>query len=495
MAVKKSRAQLQSESDSSFPDNTTGAIVPENHRIYNDNVNESFANLKDANTYDEQNTFTGRLQVDGLAYFTNTTRMEDKFIQNQVADPIASDMLVNLNNVEGNIIFISGTTTINGFQGNVGHIFYATFQDGALLNCDNGASIQPNQNIQMNGGDTLIFVFTTTQQIRVLGLRRFGGDFFVLNALKDMQDLIDNASLQIGAYYLITQGYDIFGGLADIMFFAKSNSEFDYRNVKIGYGEKGFYYLGEADKADGTDVSSKFKFRTNVGQGSLFSLTNLTTDQLISPQFGSGSSASLQEASFYGAVLFDYSEKPILKNIQNILTNGNAEIGRFVTDPNDNVAKFFAHSGNGFSGGWGYNPIGFADGVDNTNLQYFNAVTQGLNITIANVYATYQVVNDIVTINFKVEGTARFNDGNSGHEMILYFPLPFEQTSFYASNGFGSVRNVTDVNNSPDMGAIIGNDGEPWYCILSAKSGNAINSNKSVVICGTYSYISLTSLP
>ena len=57
MATKKTRSQLQTESEATFLDNSTGLIIPTNHRDYNDNVGESAAILKNENTFEEVNTF------------------------------------------------------------------------------------------------------------------------------------------------------------------------------------------------------------------------------------------------------------------------------------------------------------------------------------------------------------------------------------------------------------------------------------------------------
>ena len=239
--AKLTRFQIGEQSDDTFFDNSTGGIVPENHRIFNNDLNESFANLKDSNTFEGENTFQDTIQGDGGANFTEQVTMTAQFVQNQVATSIASDTSIDLTTTEGNIISISGNTEIWYWNGNVGSVFYATFQGDCLINHQGGA-ILPDHSIQMKGSDTLIFKFESTTAIRILGLRRYAGDFFQLNAIQDFQDLIDAQALQIGAYYLIPQGYSIWSELWDIIFFAKTQGTYDSRNIRMGKAEKGVYY-------------------------------------------------------------------------------------------------------------------------------------------------------------------------------------------------------------------------------------------------------------
>ena len=501
MAVK-TRAQLQSESDATFLDNSSGQIIPENHRTYNDNASESAANLIEPNTFTEQNTFSGLLQSDGGANFTEQVTMTAQFVQNQVATPIVSASNVDLTAVYGNSIFISGTTTIDNFSGVVGSIFYATFQDGCLLNASAGASMQPNQNIQTYGGDTLIFKFEASNTITILGLRRFQGDFFQLNSLTDFQSLIDAQALQIGAYYLIPQGFDIFGTLWDIIFFAKTQFEFDVKNVRVGYPDYNFYYPIQGKRTTGDNALDTFQFFTNLGANPDFTLDNVLTDQGADLIFQKGSSLYLVEptSNFQGNVIFDNSQRPILRNVQNIAQKEEPYFGRFLTRT-ASPPEFYSHTGSNLTG-WGISEH-FKDGLDANNLFDLNTGGGVINVfsnaslvAIDKVQATYLVVNDNVTISFMASCTGKFNQSPSNHTFLLYFPLPFQNTENFVVSGHGVVRNTTQAN-FPDQGAIIelvsGVSLEPWYCVLSSKHGGTISSNQGLIVNGTFTYQSKTT--
>jgi hypothetical protein len=501
MAVK-TRAQLQSESDATFLDNSSGQIIPENHRTYNDNVGESVANLKDSNTFEGQNTFSGLLQSDGGANFTDTVTMTAQFVQNQIATPIASASNIDLTAVYGNSIFISGTTTIDNFNGVVGSIFYATFQDGCTLNAGAGSSMQPNQNIQTYGGDTLIFKFEASDRITILGLRRFQGDFFQFNSLNGFQSLIDREALQIGAYYLIPQGYDIFGTLWDIIFFAKTQFEFDLKNVRVGYPDTNHYYPIQAKRNEPSNALQEFNFYTNLGNNPSFSLNNILIDQPTTTIFQAGSSLYLLEPTlnFQGNVIFDNQVRPILRNVQNIAQKEEPYFGRFLSRT-ASPPEFYSHTGSNLTG-WGISEY-FKDGLDANNLYDLNVgggsivvFSNASLVAIDKVQATYLVVNDNVTISFMVSCTGKFNQNPNGHTFLLYFPLPFQNTDNFVVSGHGVVRNTTQ-GNFADQGAIIelvsGVSLEPWYCVLSSKHSTSITSNQGLLVNGTFTYQSKTT--
>jgi hypothetical protein len=501
MAVK-TRAQLQSESDATFLDNSSGQIVPENHRIYNDNVGESTANLKDENFYEGTNNFYGLLQSEGGANFAGLVTMTAQFVQNQVATPIGSGSAIDLTAVEGNSIFISGSNQIDNFFGNVGSIFYATFIDGCLLNAGAGSSMQPNQNIQTYGGDTLIFKFEASNTITILGLRRYQGDFFQLNSLTDFQSLIDAQALQIGAYYLIPQGFDIFSTLWDIIFFAKTQFEFDVKNIRVGYPDSNCYYPIQGKRALGDNALDTFQFYTNLGANPPFTLDNVLTDQGADLIFQLGSSLYLIDSAsaFAGNVIFDNSQRPILRNVQNIAQKEEPYFGRFLTRT-ASPPEFYSHTGSNLTG-WGISQY-FKDGLDANNLYDLNVgggdivvfSNQSL-VAIDKVQATYLVVNDNVTISFMASCTGKFNQSPNNHTFLLYFPLPFQNTENFVVSGHGVVRNTTQAN-FLDQGAIIelvsGVSLEPWYCVLSSKHSTTISSNQELLVNGTFTYQSKTT--
>jgi hypothetical protein len=500
--AKLTRFQIGEQSDDTFFDNSTGGIVPENHRIFNNDLNESFANLKDSNTFEGENTFQDTIQGDGGANFTDKVTMFAQFVTNQVATEIASDTSIDLTTTEGNIIFISGNYTISYWAGNVGSIFYATFQADCLINHQGGA-IVPDHSIQMKGGDTLIFKFESTTAIRILGLRRYAGDFFQLNSLQDFQDLIDVQALQIGAFYLIPQGYTIDNQLWDILFFARKNDEYDPSRVQIRYGEKAFFYSVEPEKNDPQLADMRFRFVTNVGQSNGLDLNQLiggTPD--YREQYNPTSTTSLLDFtnSFYGDIRFDEYQNPILRNIMNIKSKDEPYFGRYLVAPNSDL-KFYPHSGGSFTG-WGNNPYGFEDGINYINLGdiQIGGSTRYNNTSLTSiqeVFANYNVVNDNVTINFTVTCQGKFILGASNHEFQLYFPLPFILNQTYVSSGFASVRNRTD-DNFADCGALVDliatTGADAWFCLLTCKHSNTINTNKYLTISGSFTYQSVVTI-
>jgi len=231
MATKKTRAQLQSESDATFLDNSTGQIIPENHRIYNDNVGESAAILKNPNIFEEENTFyrtiisdvavdenalsseegyivltNGGLQIGGPSTFSQTIQSDvaddtnalssnygNIYLQNGDLDvggqtnlnstfirvlqngfkstAITASGTIDLSTADGNLIYIEGDTTIDSFIGKVGQIFYALFTGTCLLDHSIG-NIQPPATFTIYPNDVLILLFTATDKIRVLGIYR-----------------------------------------------------------------------------------------------------------------------------------------------------------------------------------------------------------------------------------------------------------------------------------------------------------------------------------
>jgi hypothetical protein len=501
--AKLTRFQIGEQSDDTFFDNSTGGIVPENHRIFNNHLNESFANLKDSNTFEGENTFQDTIQGDGGANFTDTVTMTAQFISNQVSLAIViTNNEVDLTNVEGNSIFIQGTDSILNWVGNVGAIFNATFNDTVYLGAQDGATILPNQNIQIYGGDTLILRFTGENQIQILGLKRFAGDFFQLNSIQDFQDIIDKQALQIGAYYLIPQGYDIWSELWDIIFFAKTQFEFDLKNVRVGYPDKNHYYPIQPRRDDPSDALQEFNFYTKLGANPTFTLNNLTYDSQITALFREGSSLILQdgENDFIGDVKFDSSARPILRNVQNIAQKEEPYFGRFLSRT-ASPPEFYSHTGSNLTG-WGISQY-FKDGLDANNLYDLNVgggdivvFSNASLVAIDKVQATYLVVNDNVTISFMASCTGKFNQSPNGHTFLLYFPLPFQNTENFVVSGHGVVRNTTTANFA-DQGAIIelvsGVGLEPWYCVLSSKHNNAITSNQGLVVNGTFTYQSKTT--
>jgi len=231
MATKKTRVQLQTESDATFLDNSSGQIIPENHRIYNDNVAESAAILNNENIFEEENTFyrtiisevaseenalsseegyiiltNGGLQVGGPSTFSQTIQSDvaddtnalssnygNIYLQNGDLDvggqtnlnttlikvlqnafkttPITASSTLDLSATDGNLIYIEGDATIDSFSAKVGQVFYAIFTGTCLWDCGLG-NIQPPTTFKTFPNDVLIFSFITDTTIRVFALYR-----------------------------------------------------------------------------------------------------------------------------------------------------------------------------------------------------------------------------------------------------------------------------------------------------------------------------------
>jgi hypothetical protein len=498
--AKLTRFQIGEQSDDTFFDNSTGGIVPENHRIFNNDLNESFANLKDSNTFEGENTFQDTIQGDGGANFTDKVTMSAQFVQNQVAIPILATTNIDLTNIEGNIIQISNefNIEIQSFSGNVGSIFYATFVEDFIINCMGGSTIVPPQNIAIKGGDTLIFIMTSISTIRIIGLRRYAGDFFQLNSIQDFQDLIDAQALQIGAYYLIPQGYDIWSTLWDIIFFAKTQNSFDANNVRVA-ADKGYYINVNHTEGDEYNALQPFVFPSYVNYSGEVNISNLLNDQVSDPRYDKGATPTLNDGYFFGDSRIDTNKLPILKNIQNLLDKAEPYFGRYL---NSSISpfdpKFYPHSGTSL-GGWGNVPY-FEDGLTSENLLELNDGSLDLPANpsiseITDIKASYFVVNDIVTINFYVFCGGKMNQDPDGHSLYLYFPLPFQCDNKFTSSGHGVIRNDTDANFLDQGGIITYEPNFPEkYCIFSAKHNNTIGVAKDFMISGTFTYTSVISL-
>ena len=151
MAVKN-RADLISQSDSTFQDSPIGNITPPNHREFNNDSIDSFANLLDSNDFL------------GVNEFNNITSFANVF--NTSMDNKAFGVVVDLGDVVGNFINIIG-----GGVGEVISEFGQDLQQGSwrMLRFDtSGGTIEHNsyniiclnnENIVVEAGDTALVIF------------------------------------------------------------------------------------------------------------------------------------------------------------------------------------------------------------------------------------------------------------------------------------------------------------------------------------------------
>ena len=460
MAIK-SRATLTSDSDGIFIDNTSGLIIPANHRTFNDDVIESVANLTDDNTFDGVNEF------------------DNLVIQRQVAAYYPAGTIVDLSAADGNIIYIDGTTTIEGFVGNVGQIMYVTFVDGLVIDATGGASMRPPHNIKANAGDTFIFHFTETNVVRVLGhWRQNGQQWFQLADVTAYQDLVNAEALQIGSQYLIINGYEYPTGFSwSILFRALSSNLIDTRAY---IGRNGGWI--PVSLPDGTLDPGTMPISTMSDFAD-----RLTFDEWLanagSPQWTTGGSAviELPEEQFYAHAPVDSGNVGIRRNLLNFYNKDEPYFGRILFSELNSANKFYPHDGN--YSAWGNN-LDFEAGITPLNLVDWNLTTHGNEVAITSIIASYTIVNDTCTIYFQMTGDNKFDLGTSGHEFYLYMPLPFEAVGNYCGNG--SVR-FTDINNRHDNGAIV-TAVDQYSCLFSSKWQTAISSTTGIIASGSYTY-------
>jgi len=550
MAVN--RSDLKNQSDNTFLDNTSGQIIPENHRDFNDEFIDSAAILLENNAFIGENTFTGDQtfigtivsnvgggaealnSLQGSIYLENggvycaagnvntftldvgsTANFEGALnanngIYNQSFDAVGDYFfikgLLQLNNFSSNIqaaanvdlsivsatiIYIEGSTTINGFTGLANQIVYLTFLNDVLLE-ELGAAFEPQQSYQMYSGDTIIGFFTGTTQLRILSIKRKNADYYVLTSITTFRDLVTAQGLMGGQYYLV-QGYDYPSGGGgnplnwEILFFATSSSSYD-PNVRIrpqiatshSSGSKKFYDA-QTTITDGSIGSGDVILTGDTG--SEYPISRFIADYNASEIFWSeGASAFVRGGTsiglFNGKVTFDQFGSPIYQNVQNISDYSSPWIGKILNSTYWSDVRFYPNSGSAdqyWGNGQYESPLGLSQGQMNALQVAFD----NTNVTmIATPQATYSVVNDMVTCYFNMEISSPWNKGASGRELWLYLPLPFSAAGDGQCFGHGSVRNLSDANFS-DNGAIVEYINNQTAVKLSAKHANAISANKN----------------
>ena len=151
MAIK-TKAQLASESASTFVDNSTGLITPSLHRTYNTDTIDSFLSVKDA------------------------SELQAVMLENR-ANSIASGTTVDLSGANGNLVHITGTSTITSFGSvQAGARFVLVF-DGILLLTYNATSLilPTSANITTAVGDTAFLVSEGSGNWRCVAYQRASG--------------------------------------------------------------------------------------------------------------------------------------------------------------------------------------------------------------------------------------------------------------------------------------------------------------------------------
>lgn len=489
MAIKN-RSTLINDSDATFLDNTSGQIIPANHRTFNDDVIDSAAMVVDTNTFTENNefqkiTFVKNLKLDLGQYTWDASSIA----------PINFFTGNNPSTIEGNVFTIINDGAVVGVNGLAGTIYYAIHTGNVLWDSSAGF-MTPNISIQMFPNDVLIFILNTDTTIRVLGIHRSyekntnpnGQEYFSMADLAAYQIILGNKSLQVGSKYLIPQGYEVdLGGIVkfDILVTAVTSDKID-ENVFLK--KNGTWFKGLC--GDSNLMSGTITTYDNTDLPDAFQLVNIDQNS-VANFFQNGASSAVMElahqniGSFHGRILFDSSLNPIRKNVFNFFEGATAWFGRFLFSDVDNAEIFIPHHGL-FKESWGNSE--WQNGLAPSDLIDINDFLGNTISLVTITHGVYQVVNDVCTIHVNVSCEATFNQGVGGHEFLLYFPLPFANNYYNqnVSGGHGSLRFV-DINNHMNIGAIV----EPFdqnLCLVSAKYSSAITTPTMIDIGFTFSY-------
>lgn len=489
MAVKN-RTTLVSDSDATFLDNTSGQIIPANHRTFNDDVIDSAAMVADTNTFTESNefqkiTFINNLKLDLGQYTWDASN----------GAPINFFTGSNIGDIEGNAFTIINDGVINGVNGLAGTIYYAIHTGNVLWDSSAGF-MTPNISIQMFPNDVLIFILDTDTTIRVLGIHRSydgngmknGQEYFKMADLAAFQILLDNNSLQVGSQYLIPNAYEV-NLLTQIIYNVLARAVSNYKiDETIYLNRNGNWFQGYC--TDPYLSSGAIKIYASTDMPDALQLANIDQNSNAS-FFQNGASSSVIElahqiiGNFYGRILFDGSLNPIRKNVFNFFDGSNAWFGRFLFSDVDNAEIFIPHHGI-WKECWGNNPQ-YQNGFNSQDLIDINDFLGNTISLVTIIGGFYQVVNDVCTIHANVSCEATFSQGVGGHEFLLYFPLPFENNLIGLHGGGHGALRFLDINNHMNIGAIV-ESFDQKLCLVSAKYSSAINTPTTIDIGFTFSY-------
>jgi len=543
MAVN--RSDLKNQSDNTFLNNTSGQIIPENHRDFNDEFIDSAAILLENNAFIGNNTFTGDqtfigtifsnvgggmealnsinggINIGGASTFsgentfnalntfnaetqlpggffspsvnstTDYSHLTTKVLLQNSASNVNADTLVDLSTTNASVIYIEGSTTINGFEGETNRIINLIFLNDVLIE-EVGAAFNPSQSIQIYSGDIILGIFVSQFQLRILSIKRNTADYYVLPNIVTFRDLCTAQGLMGGQYYLV-QGYDYPTGGGgnplnwEVLFFATSSSTYD-PNVRIrpqvatahSSGSKKFY---DAQTTITNGSIGNGDVILTGDTGSEYPISRFIADYNASEIFwGEGASAFVRGGTsiglFNGKVTFDQFGVPIYQNVQNITDYSSPWIGKILNSTYWSDVRFYPNSGSAdqyWGNGEYENPLGLTINQINSLQVLFD--NTGATI-IATPQATYSVVNDMVTCYFNFQVSSPWNKGSSGRELWFYLPLPFSAAGDGQCFGHGSVRNRTDANHS-DTGAIITYINNVNVIRVSSKWTSAIGTAKT----------------
>jgi hypothetical protein len=532
--AQKTRSQLQTQSDNTFLDNSTGQIVPVNHREWNNDTIDSVATQLDSNDFQGINTFSQQINslvgIDGNALYSENadvrldsggvfcggdSSMEVTFIRHlqnafddTVIDAPSSGRLLDLTNANANFIYIEGDGEFNAFSGLIGRIYYAMHTGTVDYK---GLDKVPEYDFRIFPNDTLIFVFTSESTIRVLGIRRFSGgyqkngqNFFTINSIEDLITIKSDRLLDVGATYRVLNAYlmppasgilwDIYLTAIDKDVFAqvcylRSNTFNDGTFQKAHFN--GSFDSGAIRITEEIDTSCPFSY-------ALASTSNTTVDQWINY----GTKIYVAEGTagtgigFQGYIHLNNGGFIQRNNILDTLDRDNP-FGRILTikdQSNNLVDKFIKHSSATIGGSLNFG-ANFFDTLTPTIAELNTLMSSlGYGATITYYSVSFQIVNNGCVVNFNATATAKFNEGTSGREARILLPQPFNADgTLLLQYGYGTCRNITDSNHE-DIGLIATRKNDKYFEV-SAKWNTIVGTNKSLIFNGAYVYPTVFHVP
>lgn len=526
--AQKTRSQLTTQSNGTFQDAPPANITPTNHRQYNDDLVDSAAMVADGNTFSAGNTFEQTVistvsantdalfAADGDIYLQGggidcggSSSLNTTFIRTlqNAFDPTvyyASNPTLDLSNAEGNIIYIEGDGEINSWIGVQGRFYHAIFTGNVYWNVQ-GGDVMPNNNFQMFPNDTLIFVFVTNSNIRIVGRYRAtdsvnnqnnGQNYYQINLPQDALDLMGSGRLDVGATYRVMGAIELpkLSGYFWDVYLKATNPDLFAETCYIKCAD----FNGTEQKAwftgsfDGGAILITDKLDTTVDLTWGLANSNAGGGSTVYAKGGAKTFINDNDLWFNGYVFHNLDGKTQVKNILDCRESNNAfgAIWNCLDALNNQVPYFIPNHGNTANGVYGANftlrPVPTV-----SQVQGYNRNNVNINITINDYNCSYQVVNDTCVVYFYADVITRFTGGNSTREAVIRLPIPFSgQGANRNPYGYGTLRNITGTNHS-DMGLLVTRHSSE-YMEITAKWSSAINSDQTCIISGCFIYPELT---
>ena len=270
MAIK-TKAQLASESASTFVDNSTGLITPSLHRTYNTDTIDSFLSVKDA------------------------SELQAVMLENR-ANSIASGTTVDLSGANGNLVHITGTSTITSFGSvQAGARFVLVF-DGILLLTYNATSLilPTSANITTAVGDTAFLVSEGSGNWRCVAYQRASGAALVGGG-GGGSGTVTSVALTMPSAFIVTNSPVTTSGSLDV----------------TANGVASQYIRGDGQLAN---------FPTSTGGGA-------SVNYYLN--------GSVSQGTFSGIAMREINKVPVIGTGTDFTINADGYIQSFITDAND----------------------------------------------------------------------------------------------------------------------------------------------------------------